>query len=401
MHLAPYRRVLSVPGVRALLLLGFFARIPATAVGIALTLHVVNALHRSYGAAGLVTACYTVGMAASSPVIGRFIDRRGARPVLAVTTLVQTACWLAAPMLPYEMLLGAAVLAGVFGIPVWGLIRQSLSAVVPEAQRRPAFALDSMAVEVSFMIGPAAAVALATALPTGLAIELIGVGLLLSGGLLFTMNPPTRPDDVTPGAVMAPRRSWLGPRLVAVLVATCAATFILSGTDLTIVASLRQAHATSLTGVVIALWCGYSLLGGLVFGAVHRPVSVLALVAAMGLLTIPVGLAASWPVLCLALIPAGVLPAPTIAAGNDMLSRLVPAQSRGEAIGLLSSALTAGTSLGAPFAGLVIDNAGPHWAFVAAGAAGALAVVLAYPAYRRQAPGAGRAIRRTPSAAGA
>jgi MFS family permease len=70
-------------------------------------------------------------------------------------------------------------------------------------------------------------------------------------------------------------------------------------------------------------------------------------------------------------------------AANDNLARTVPAESRGEATGLLGSAFTAGTTLGAPFAGLVIDQAGPGWAFAAAGAVGALVVLAAVPAYRR------------------
>jgi predicted MFS family arabinose efflux permease len=86
-----------------------------------------------------------------------------------------------------------------------------------------------------------------------------------------------------------------------------------------------------------------------------------------------------------ALIPAGLLCAPTMVANNDTLTRIVPESSRGEATGLLGSALTAGTAAGAPFAGLVIDNAGTAWAFAAAGAVGALAALVALATRRRAA----------------
>ena len=56
MNLAPYRHVLALPGVRALLLVGVVARIPATAVAMSLTLYVANTLGRSWAQAGLVTA---------------------------------------------------------------------------------------------------------------------------------------------------------------------------------------------------------------------------------------------------------------------------------------------------------------------------------------------------------
>lgn len=383
MSLAPYRQVLAVPGVRMLLLIGMLARIPATAIGMTLTLHVANGLGRSWTEAGLVTAAFTIGVAIGSPLMGRLIDRRGMRSAMVLSTIVQAAVWFTAPHLTYHALLPAALIGGLFGIPIFGTIRIALAAMVPGDQRRPAYALDSMIVELSFMVGPAVAVLVSTALPTGYGIYLLAVGLVVSGTMMFIMNPPTRPAGQEIPEVAPSRRSWFGPRLVAVMIASAAATFILSATDLTIVATMRDAGAVAWTGVAIALWCAYSLFGGLVFGAIHRPVSVLLIVAVMGLLTIPVGAAPTWQWLIVALIPSGVLCAPAMVSANDTLSRVVPAASRGEATGLLGSAMTAGTTLGAPFAGFVIDAASPGWAFAAAGAVGAVAVLAALPAYRR------------------
>ncbi len=350
MRFTPYRRVLALPGIGRLILLGFLVRIPTTAIGVGLTLHVVNSLHRSYAAAGLVTAAYTIGAAVGSPWIGRLIDRRGARPALVLTSVAQAACWFTAPHLGYRGLTVAAVLGGLLAVPVWGIVRQSLAAQVPQAQRRAAFALESMSVELSFMIGPVAAVALATGLPNGVALDVLGGAQFLAGTLLFLVNPATREEHAPEDGPHPSRRSWLRLPVVAVMLTGVAATFILSATDLGIVASARQAGATSWTGLIFAVWCGYSLLGGLVYGALHRSPPPLAIVAAMGLLTIPVGLAGGWQVLCLTLIPSGLLCAPTLSACNDTLSRLVPGPSRGEAIGLFGSALTVGNTLGAPFA---------------------------------------------------
>ena len=95
MAMEPYRRLLALPGVRSLLLVGLLARIPSTAVAITLTMHVVDpgGLGLGFGAAGLVTMASTVGMAVGSPLAGRFVDRHGLRPVLAVTTLAQLVFW--------------------------------------------------------------------------------------------------------------------------------------------------------------------------------------------------------------------------------------------------------------------------------------------------------------------
>ena len=79
MHLAPYRAVLRIPGMRLFMLVALIARIPSTAILTALTLSVVLDRHRGYGAAGLVGAAFTVGLAVGSPLLGRAVDRRGPR----------------------------------------------------------------------------------------------------------------------------------------------------------------------------------------------------------------------------------------------------------------------------------------------------------------------------------
>src|SRR3981081_2314810 len=107
----PYRRVLAQPQVRTSTLLMFFARLPMTSVGIPLPLHVVTALGRGYGAAGLVGTATMVGTAIGSPLLGRLIDRYGLRPVVAVCGVCSTAFWVSAPYLPYVSL-GAISLPG-------------------------------------------------------------------------------------------------------------------------------------------------------------------------------------------------------------------------------------------------------------------------------------------------
>jgi MFS family permease len=383
--LKPYRRVLALPGVRALLIVGILARVPATALGITLTLHVTKAMGLSWAQAGLVTAAYTIGAAVGQPLTGRLLDRRGLRLTMLLTTLVQVVVWALAPHLSYGSLLIASVVGGLCGPPIFSVVRLSLAAMVPADQRRPAFALDSMIVELSYMVGPALAVVLATSLPPGYGLYALAAGLVASGALVWWLNPPTQPEGQEIPEVAPSRRSWLSPRLVALMVAGAAATLVLSASEITLVATMQETGVQHLTGLAIALWCVYSLAGGLIFGMVRRPVTAITLVGAMALLTIPVGLA-SWPWIMLALLPSGLLCAPSMTAANDNLTRIVPPAARGEANGLLSSAFTAGVAAGAPFAGAIIDGWGPAWSFAAAGVAGVLVVLVAVPAYRRGAP---------------
>ncbi|BCJ70843.1 MFS transporter [Catellatospora sp. IY07-71] len=384
MTIEPYRKILGLPGVRALLLVGLVARVPVIATGIVLTLHVVNTLHLGFAQAGLVGTASTLGSAIGSPLAGRLMDRHGLRPVLAVTTVAQLLFWIAAPRLGYHALLAGALIAGVLALPVFSLVRQCLAALVPADQRRPGFALDSMAVELSYMLAPAAAVAAVTAFGSRPTMYAVGIGVVGAGLLLIVLDPPTRSAaEADAGDAAVPRRQWLRPRLFALLGVSSVLTFVLTATDLTVIASLKETGQTGWTGLVIAVWCGYSLIGGFVYGALHRSVSPLLLAGGLSLFTIPVGLVGGgWWWLLLALIPAGVLCAPSLSASIDTMSKWVPSGARGEAMGLHGTALTVGVAAGAPFAGAIIDGYGPHWAFAATGAAGLLLVLIALPLWR-------------------
>ncbi|MFI7640237.1 MFS transporter [Nonomuraea sp. NPDC049400] len=388
MALDPYRRLLKLPGVPALLLVGLLARIPSTAMGMTLTLHVAVALDLGYGKAGLITMANTIGMAIGSPLSGRFVDKHGLRPVLIVATVAQAAFWACAWALPYPVLIGAAALAGLLALPVFSVTRQCLAALVPVPQRRSAFALDSMLVELSYMAGPALAVAGLTAFGSGVTMIVIGVGTTAAGLGLIVLNPPTRSaDELAEQAVKVPRRQWITPGFAALLGTTAAATFVLMATELSLVATMNQAGQTEWVGLAVAVWCVYSLVGGFVYGGLSRGFSPLTLIASMGLLTIPVGLVSGgWQWLVLALVPAGLLCAPSLSATVDLLSRWVPTGARGEAMGLHATALLIGGAAAAPIVGAVIDGSGPAWGFVVAGVVGVAMVLAAVPFWSRRPP---------------
>lgn len=385
MTVEPYRRVLANPGVRALLLVGLFARIPVIATGLTLTLHVVNGMKLGFLSAGLVGAASTAGVAVGSPAAGRFVDRHGLRPVLAVTTAAQLAFWLSAAFLPYWPLVAATFVAGVLALPVFSVIRQCVAAAVPVEQRRTGFTLDSMLVEISYMIGPAVAVSATAAFGSGPTMALVGLGLVGSGVALLVLNPPTRTEEERERVEAAvPRRQWLTPALLALLGVTLAATFVLAAAELSVVAVLKADSATRWTGLVIGLMALSSLVGGFLYGALPRGFSPLVMVGGMAALTVPLGLVGDWRLLCLALVPSGMLCAPALSATVDGVSRWVPAAARGEAMGLHGTALTLGLAASAPVTGLIIDDWGTRWSFAMAGLGGLLMVALAVPFWRHR-----------------
>ena len=384
MNLKPYRQVLAVRGVRPLLLIGILARVPATATGMALTLFVSSA-GQTWARAGLVVGAFTVGAAVGQPLTGRLVDRRGLRAAMVFTTFAQLVIWPVMPLLPYLGVVVAAAAVGALAPPVFPAVRLGLTALVPADDRRAAFALDSMIVELSYMVGPATAVVVATSVSPAAGLYALAAGMAVSGFLLCWLNPPTQPEGHEIPEVAPPRRTWFSPGLVALMVAGASATFVLSASELALVATLRETGQAQWTGLAIAVWCAYSLMGGLVFGSGRWRVSALGLIGALGLLTIPVGLAGGNVLLLLLfLLPSGVLCAPAMTAANDNLTRIVPPASLGEATGVLGSAFLVGIALGSPFGGTIIDSAGPGWAFAAAGAVSAVLVLAGVPFYRRQ-----------------
>lgn len=388
MNLAPYREALALPGVRSLMLVALLARIPKTMTVIALTMYVVLDLEHGYAAAGLAGAAITIGSAVGAPLLGRLIDRRGLRPVLALTGVTEAAFWFAAPALPYPLLLGGALLGGLLTLPVFGVVRQSVAALVPAQRRRPAYALDSMGVELSFMVGPALAVLLATSASPRASLLVVSGGIALAGLALWWLNPPTRADHEPAGAARpGSRREWLTPRMVGLLAVSAATTLVLGGTDVAVVAVLREAGQVEWTGLVLTVWAVSSLTGGFVYGMMPRATSPVLIVTLLGICTIPVGFGGTqWWSLALALLPAGALCAPALAASSNAVSQLVPASVRGEAMGLQNSSITVGLALGAPLAGAVIDASAPAWGFAATGLVGAVvgAGFLLTGAHRRR-----------------
>ncbi|OLT11027.1 hypothetical protein BJF78_27915 [Pseudonocardia sp. CNS-139] len=359
-----YRDVLRLPGVAALTAVGFLARIPATAASITLTLHVVLTLEHGYAAAGLVGAAATVGMAIGAPLLGRFVDRRGLRPMLVLTAVAEVVFWGAAPGLSYPALLVGALVSGLLGLPVYSVIRQSLAAMVPPSGRRPAFALDSMSVEVTYIAGPALGALVALQVSTSVAMWTVGAGWLVSGVALMVLNPPTRTPETASDAPRPPVREWFDLRLLGALTATTAAVFVLFGTELVMIAGLQTSGQTGWLPVVNAVWCLASLAGGFAYGAARRSFPLAALVAGLALATLPVALAGPWWSFALLLVVPGMLCAPSLAATSEAVSGLAPEHARGLVTGLHASANTLGGTIATPLTGLLIDVGSPAVAVV-------------------------------------
>ena len=422
MNFGLYREMLRNAPIRRLLLVGMIARFPHSAAGVLLTLHVVNTMDKGYAAAGAVAAVVTIGIAVGAPWRGRRVDTVGLRRALIPSVIAEAVIWSLAPHASFQWLLVLALIGGVFTLPVFSVVRQSLGVLATGEQRRTAFALDSIATELIFMMGPALGAVIATQISSVVGLTAVGLSAAVAGLLLIWFNPPTRtaePQDavtaedeqdaaasavisVAPANVqdapmeltgaglpggpqnmftrlgrgLAGNFGWLTASVAVVFAVAVGAGLLLSSTDVGIVALVEAGGNPSEVGIVFVAWCAASAVGGVVYGAMNRRISPMLLLLAMAVLTIPMAFATGTLSLALLSIPAGLLCAPVLSSASERVADLVSEERRGEAMGWYGSSMTAGTALGAPVAGLAIDVIGPWSGFVMAGGAAAALVLV-------------------------
>ena len=209
------------------------------------------------------------------------------------------------------------------------------------------------------MIGPVLGVLLATTWSTPWALfacELdLGRSAASSSG---SINPAARPQRRRPARPRAQRadlavaRRHRGPRRLRVT-----ATVVLTGTDVGIVAALRQMHHQPGSAWVLAVWGLGSAIGGVVYGAMHRTVPAFVLLALLVGTHHPGGARREPVTLAVLLSSPGVCCAPTITADRRLA---VPRGARSRCAarrwGGTRRRSPPGSAVGAPIAGVAIDH---------------------------------------------
>jgi MFS family permease len=285
---------------------------------------------------------------------------------------------------PFLVLVG---LAALFTVPTFAITRSVLINNTSLEHRTAALSLDGILSDITFMVGPVLGVVLATSVPTPVALFACQMASVCAVAAIWWADPPISPPDrerAEPSSRSSGRgHAWLNAGTVAVLAVTAVATFILVAEDLATIAAARHWHVPQAAGWLLALWGAGSLLGGIVYGALHRHPRAATVLAWLAASTVLVAVAADRLVFAVLLTVSGALSAPTITSTADELSRLVPAANRTEAMGWHGSATTLGGAVGAPVAGLAIDQVGWQGGFVAVGVIGLLIAAV------------GMALRRT------
>jgi hypothetical protein len=362
-----YMRILGAPDVRQPLIGVVIGRLSIAAEPLS-TVLLVHGSTGSFAAAGAVMAAFSIAAAISLPVQGRVMDRIGQTRVILTTTAITAAGFTGLILLAHggasvAALSAAAAFAGLGTVPTGTAMRTLWSTLVPQSDlRQAAFALDAVAIDVAFIMGPLiAAAVIALASPT--ASLSVCIFLTLLGSAVFASSRVSR---TWRGAQAEHRR--IGPLRSAgvwVLMGAALGVGIAVGAAELAITAFASAHgAAELGGTLIAAQALASTAGGLWYGARSwrsspgERLPAVAIVFALclaPLVAVPT-LVAAFPLMALS----GLALAPAISLIYLLLDSLAPVGTAAEATGWVLTAIVGGAALGNALAGVAVTEASPH-----------------------------------------
>lgn len=405
--LGPYGVLLRVSGAFSFSSMGFLARMPISMTGLGAVL-LVAAETGSYGLAGVIAGVLALSFAVISPQVARLADRFGQGRVLRPAVLLfvtagvgfVVAIEVGAPVWTWFVL---AAITGASGPNIGSMVRARWVNVLEDpTTRQTAFAFESVVDEIVYVIGPPLVTVLATAIspPVGF-LTSIAIGLV--GGMGFATLRSTEPPVASPAPGRGGRRGVLSPALISVAVTYIAVGTVFGAMDVVVVAYADEQGRIGLSGLILSVYAGGSLIAGLAYGAVawRRGLagrflftSVAFGIAASGFLLVD-----SLLILAALAFLAGATIAPVLVSGMSLVESRLPRAALTEGLAWTTTGITVGVTLGASISGSVVDSVGAEQAFivqvVGAGVAAVLAA-LGYIAVRRTDR---RALRRVESGA--
>lgn len=386
-----YAALAAQPGALRFLVLSLPMRLPIGTVGLGTLLHLRDS-SGSIAFAGSIVGAQLVAMAATSPLLGRIIDRNGPRGVLVACGIVcpiALALLLAAGRLGLSdgAILAVAIVAGGSTPPLTVLVRTLWRMRLSDpALRQTAFATDAVSLELAYTIGPAL-IAVAVALgppgaPLALAIAFTAAAvpiMFVSGGLRWWVESESG------------ERHLAGPlsdrRLLRLYATTFALALAFGVIEVAYPAFGRAVGADAWGPALLAVCSIGSAIGGVAYGGLHLTVP-LARQIPVAMALIAAGLAAHVPIADpWLLVPvaavAGLLIAPAMTMVSLLVAEIAPSKYATEAFTWSVTAIVTGIGAGMAAAGVLIERSGLGSAFAVGAAAAALASAIAVGLRRR------------------
>ncbi|MEV0906523.1 MFS transporter [Streptomyces hokutonensis] len=392
-----YLEILRARHATRLLVGTLVGRLPNATAAIAIVLF-IRAEGGTYSLAGALAAVYGVANAVGQPLLGRLVDVHGQPRVqlpAAILSALAMTVFACRGTDPLPLAYAAVAAAGLFAPPLEGGLRALWPAVLRrEEQVHTAYAMDAVAQEVMFTVGPLLVTVFVSLWSAPVALVVLNViGVL--GALSVVVSPPSRAWRSAPRAA-----HWLGalrsPGLLALLGA-----FLFVGMALGSITVASVPYADGHGGDVVYGWLMAAiglgaLLGGTVYGgrqwtgAPERRLRVL--VGLLAVCYLPLMLMPGAVAMVLLTVLAGVFLAPALACAFIIVDRHAPKGTVTEAFSWLVTTFTVGASVGTGVAGPVVEAGGALWGFAVPGVAGAVSLLVLLATGRVLAAPAGGAV---------
>jgi predicted MFS family arabinose efflux permease len=369
--------------VRRLFLIAIVARTPYAAISLLLIVR-TKELTGSYAASGLVVGALSVAIAVASPWIGRLVDRRGQTGVLRMTVALSAAALVTFGLLPRGtpliVLMACAAVAGAATPPIGACMRTLYGTLLDGNRLHRVYALESAALEITYIAGPVLMLAIASIAGTGTAVILAGA-TLGAGTLVFAATRESRAWRGTARDAAAARGGvWRLPGLQTIIIAIGLAGATFGAIEVAVPAACQAAGAKGATGPLLGVWGLGSMLGGLLAARAGAPSDaarwLAILLAALGLgdlALVPIGAPAA---LAPILLVAGAAIAPLLGTAYSLVDRVAPGDGQTEAFAWLTTAIGIGLAGGSALAGALVQASGAGAGFATAAALGLVACAL-------------------------
>ena len=354
-------------------------RLPNATAALAVVL-LARAEGGSYALAGTLSALYGLATAVGQPLLGRAVDLWGQPRVMlpaAVLSALGMGCYALVGVEPLWVAVTAMLVAGLATPPLEGGLRALWPSVLRDDRRvQAAYALDAVAQEVMFAVGPLLVTVLVAMRDEATALLVLNaVGVL--GALSVVVSPPSRAWRSAPREAhwLGALRSWgLVVLLGAFFFVGCAMGAISVGA-----VAYADAHGSGLVSSYLLSAHGFgALVGGLVYGgrrwsgAPERRLRLLVAALAAGYLPLLLVPAVPWMTVLAGL--SGVSLAPALACAFVVIDRQAPRGTVTEAFSWLVTTFGVGAAAGTAVAGPALERGGPVAGFAVAALGGVAAL---------------------------
>lgn len=344
-------------------------------MGLAMVMYLREALG-SFELAGSALGVYFVAMAVAAPVQGRIIDRIGPMKPLWVTGILSPlsfAVFIAVvwQKMSIAWIFAMVIVMGIFSPPITVLTRTLWRhRFVSDEERRMAFAIDSILMEINFTLGPGVIGVLLVFANSSVAVCVAWCALVVS--ICAFMRTPAlkywQQEEAAERHLFGPLTD---PRLVLVFFLAMGLTTACGVLEVGYPAYATAMATPAAAGLLLALNSLGSAVGGAIFGAMRVTLSVekqfASLLAIFGALMFVHLAFDAIPLFAGVAFFAGCAISPAFAAQSVLVSRLAPARYATEAFTWASTFIVSGLGAGMALAGWLSEKAHVKAPFVAGG----------------------------------